>query len=106
MRSRLSFTFVVLCLSSAVGAQPATSNAPIAAATSPAADGKDFRDVSGYRFPALARTRRDLQNVATAIQLREYCADDKLDAAFVRRQLERFSRITGRSESCRTLLDY
>jgi hypothetical protein len=104
MRSRLSFTVVVLCLSSSVGAQPATSNAPAAAATSPA--GKDFRDVSGYPFPALARTRGHLQNVATAIQLREYCADDKLDAAFVRRQLERFSRITGRSESCRTLLDY
>ncbi len=67
---------------------------------------RDFRDTTGYRFPALSRTVRDMQNLAFAMQLRDYCADDRIPDAFVRSQLARFSVLTGRDESCRSLNDY
>lgn len=67
---------------------------------------RDFRDTTGYRFPALSRTVRDMQNLAFAMQLRDYCADDRIPDAFVRVQLARFSMMTGRDENCRSLNDY
>ena len=65
-----------------------------------------FRDISGYPFGAPATTVRDMQHLATAMQLRAYCADPAVPDAFVRVQLQRFSQLTGREESCRSLLDY
>ncbi|HLW04567.1 MAG TPA: hypothetical protein VKY38_03190 [Azoarcus sp.] len=59
-----------------------------------------------YALPARADTERHLQRLAQAIQLREYCADQSIEDAFVDRQLAAFSRITGREEDCRTLLEY
>ena len=59
-----------------------------------------------YALPARADTQRHLQYLAQAIQLREYCADQSIEDAFVDRQLAAFSRITGREEDCRTLLEY
>jgi len=66
----------------------------------------DFRDTSAYPFPALSRTVRDMQHLAYAFQLHNYCSDDRVPDAFVRIQLARFSLITGRDETCRTLADY
>jgi hypothetical protein len=77
-----------------------------AAATPPSEGGSGFRDISGYRVGSVAQTARRLQNVATAMQLRDYCADPRVADEFVRIQLARFSLITGRSESCATLLEY
>ncbi|MDR1064616.1 MAG: hypothetical protein LBL48_11935 [Azoarcus sp.] len=68
--------------------------------------GEDERDTSGYRFPALAVTVAAAQNMAYAMILRDYCANARLPAAFVRERLARFSRMTGREESCPSLLDY
>ncbi|HJV24807.1 MAG TPA: hypothetical protein VJ673_03930 [Aromatoleum sp.] len=65
-----------------------------------------FRDTTGYRYPAISRTVRDMQNMAYAMQLRDYCADERVPDEFVKEQLSRFSRITGREETCRSLLAY
>jgi Tfp pilus assembly protein FimV len=81
---------------------PEKTDQPAAAPVS----GKDWRDVSGYRFPALASTVAAAQNMAQAMILRDYCANAKVPDAFVRARLARFSRITGREENCRSLLDY
>lgn len=69
-------------------------------------DEADFRDTSAYPFPALSRTVRDLQHLAYALQLRDYCADDRVSDEFVRMQLARFSLLTGREETCGSLKDY
>ena len=66
----------------------------------------DWRDVGAYPFPAISRTVRDMQNLAYAMQLRDYCADDRVPDAFVLDRLARFSVLTGRQETCRTLLEY
>lgn len=66
----------------------------------------DFRTLGGYPFQDLSSTVRDMQNLAYAMQLRDYCADARLPDEFVRVQLARFSLITAREENCRTLLDY
>lgn len=66
----------------------------------------EWRDTTGYRFPAVGKTVTDMQNAAHAMRLREYCADARVKDEFVRERLERFSAITGRKETCRTLLDY
>lgn len=66
----------------------------------------EWRDTTGYRFPAVGKTVTDMQNTAHAMRLREYCADARVKDEFVRERLERFSAITGRKETCRTLLDY
>lgn len=71
-----------------------------------AAEDPDFRDTRAYPFPALSRTVRDMQHLAYAFQLRDYCADERVPDAFVRLQLARFSLITGRDETCRSLGDY
>ncbi len=69
-------------------------------------DDRRFRDIAGYRFGAPASTVRSMQHLATAMQLRAYCADPNVPDAFVRLQLQRFSELTGREENCRSLLDY
>jgi hypothetical protein len=66
----------------------------------------EWRRTTGYPFPALARTVADMQNLAHAMQLRDYCADARVADDFVRDRLARFSRLTGREETCITLLDY
>ena len=71
-----------------------------------AASGEGWRDVGGYRFPALASTVAAAQNMAQAMILRDYCANAKVPDDFVRERLARFSRITGREENCQSLLDY
>lgn len=65
-----------------------------------------WRSTAGYPFPALADTVARMQHVAQAMQLREYCANQRLADEFVRERLQRFSRLTGREEDCQTLLDY
>lgn len=65
-----------------------------------------FRDTAGYPFGAPASTVRAMQHLAIAMQLRAYCADSNVPDVFVRRQLQRFSELTGREENCRSLLDY
>ncbi|BAL23451.1 hypothetical protein AZKH_1121 [Azoarcus sp. KH32C] len=99
-------------------AQPAPSAAGNPAETAPTPGGKGtekgaaapkrppFRDTAGYRYPAISSTVRDMQNMAYAMQLRDYCADDRVSDDFVKEQLARFSRVTGRTETCRTLLAY
>lgn len=90
------------------------ATAPVGAQTSPPTQGGVSadagavfaRDTSGYPFPSLAATTARMQNVAHAMRLRDYCADRRVPDAFVRVQLERFSLITGRPESCASLLDY
>lgn len=95
---------VVVMLPLGALAQSAPAGDPGQAA--PGAARPAFRDLSGYRFPPPARTVRDMQNVAQAIQLRDYCADARVSDDFVRERLALFSRITGRAETCRSLLDY
>ncbi|MDR0564130.1 MAG: hypothetical protein LBG78_04245 [Azoarcus sp.] len=67
---------------------------------------KNGRDTSGYRFPAITTTVAAAQNMAYAMILRDYCADKKIPDDFVSGQLARFGKITGREETCRSLLDY
>ncbi len=47
-----------------------------------------------------------MQNLAYAMQLRDYCADRRVSDDFVREQLTRFGRLTGRDETCASLMDY
>lgn len=65
-----------------------------------------WRDTSNYVFQSVARTTEDLQHVAYALTLREYCSNRKIPDDFVKDRLARFSAMTGREESCRTLMDY
>ena len=103
----------------AQGATPAVAPATSPSARPPATKGSkvgappakpparpEWRDTTGYRFPAVGKTVADMQNAAHAMRLREYCADARVKDEFVRERLERFSAITGRKETCRSLLDY
>ena len=47
-----------------------------------------------------------MQNLAHAMQLREFCANTRVPDDFVRERLDRFGAITGRVESCSSLFDY
>lgn len=85
---------------------PAQQTGAAPAAPAPAAPPADWRNTDGYRFPPLAKTVADMQNIAYAMTLRDYCSDRRVADAFVLGQLARFSKITGRAETCRTLLDY
>lgn len=89
----------------AVSPATAKNGKPSTAAARPQAR-PEWRDVSGYRFPAVGKTVADMQNAAHAMRLRDYCADARVKDEFVRERLTRFSAITGREETCRTLLDY
>lgn len=108
MLQRALFASFALLFSAALPAQtaPAQADVPSASAAETPKPDRSFRDTTGYRYPALSRTQRDLQNLAYALQLRDYCADDRVPDEFVKAQLASFSRITGRVETCRTLLAY
>ena len=105
----MRFSVLLLCCSLlvplAVRAQgaPAPAQQRDAAPTKPAAD---WRNTDGYRFPPIAKAVADMQNLAYAMTLRDYCNDRRVADAFVLAQLARFSKITGRAETCRSLLDY
>lgn len=88
-------------------AQDPAAPAPAGAADAaePAAT-SDFRDTSRYAFPAVAQTTFEMQRLAYAMQLREYCANRRVPDDFVRERLTRFSEMTGREETCNTLADY
>ncbi|MDR1424207.1 MAG: hypothetical protein LBI92_06380 [Azoarcus sp.] len=92
------------------GAPPVPGNATPAAQTTPPASSAQareaWRDTSGYPWPALADTVAAAQNMAYAMNLREYCANARIASDFVRARLARFSQITGREETCKSLLDY
>ncbi|PKO80465.1 MAG: hypothetical protein CVU19_12290 [Betaproteobacteria bacterium HGW-Betaproteobacteria-13] len=95
------------CLPSAHGqGVPAPASAPASAPAADAALDKDWRSTEGYTFPALAKTVADMQNLAHAMHLRDYCSDLRVSDEFVRERLARFSQLTGRQETCRSLLDY
>lgn len=72
----------------------------------PGAERPPWRQLNGYAFPALADTVSSMQNMSYAMQLRDYCADGRIEDDFVRDRLARFSRMTGREEDCSTLLRY
>ena len=89
----------------------ALSAGPVLAQRAPAAAAAstptpEWRRTDGYRFPALADSVRRLQFAAQAMQLREYCADRRVPDEFVRERLQRFGRMTGREETCASLVDY
>jgi hypothetical protein len=88
-------------------ATPVLAQAPSRAPEDADTDQTRFaRSLDGYQFPSLAQTTARMQNIAHAIRLRDYCADQGVPDAFVRVQLERFSLITGRPENCASLRDY
>lgn len=90
----------------AQGAAPAAPGAGPAGAAPGAPGAQDFRDTSRYAFPAVAQTTFDMQVLAYAMQLREYCANRRVPDDFVRARLTRFSEMTGREENCNSLVDY
>lgn len=105
----LRLLLAALLTSGGVHAQsPDASAAPAASAAFDAPKSAREADDIPYRYPvpSLAQTVRELQHASLAIQLREYCADEKIPDAFVDERLAEFSRITGREENCRTLLEY
>lgn len=65
-----------------------------------------YRDLSAFMLPPPAVTVRDMQHLAIAMQIRDYCMNSGVPESFVRGRLERFSQLTGRTENCFTLLDY
>jgi hypothetical protein len=109
-----SFPFLLLFMPTLVVGQPAPDATPLPPAapvteqgeTPSVSSGKNWRDTSGYPFPALADTVAAAQNMVQAMILRDYCANKKISDDFVRERLNRFSRITGREEDCQSLLDY
>ena len=110
----LALRFLLAALLTSVGVHAQSPDAP-AAPAAPAASAafdapKSAREADDipyrYHVPSLAQTVRELQHASLAIQLREYCADEKIPDAFVDERLAEFSRITGREENCRTLLEY
>lgn len=91
---------LLACAVEAQTAEPAAADEPPPDARK--AGGKPYR----YPMPAIAQTVREVQHATQAMLLREYCADEKIPDEFVNERLAEFSRQTGRSEDCRTLLDY
>ncbi len=93
--------------------QPAQAQQPVAPATTSEAASEqtpatrpEWRNIDAYPFPALATTVADMQNLAHAMQLREFCANARVPDDFVRERLDRFGAVTGRTETCTTLLNY
>jgi hypothetical protein len=120
---RYSLLFPVLCLlpvcalaqegaaaapagTQAGEATPAPAANPAATPPAPPPPAANWRDTKGYLYPAIATTVAAAQNMAYAMQLRDYCANPKVPDDFVRARLDRFARITGREETCQSLLDY
>ncbi len=99
------FAAVVALMPVAVLAQQA--KAPAAAATrAPAPAVPEWRRTDAYVFRAIGDVTRRMQFVPQAMQLRDWCADRSVPDDFVRERLQRFGRMTGREETCTTLLDY
>ncbi len=90
----------------AAGAPAGQGGAPATLPTPAPKPEQSWRDTSNYVFQSVARTTEDLQHVAYALTLREYCSNRKIPDDFVKERLARFSAMTGREESCRTLMDY
>ncbi|THF65951.1 hypothetical protein E6C76_07855 [Pseudothauera nasutitermitis] len=67
---------------------------------------EDWRDTSEYRFLSLGDASLRLEMVAMAMQVRDYCANRRVPDDFVRDRLARLSVLSGRTENCRSLLDY
>lgn len=103
---RLPLTLLLTALFAAP--LPGWSQLPAAgqAAADPAPDEKDFRDTSRYAFKSVAGTTFDLQMLAYAMQLREFCANRTIPDDFVKERLARFSQMSGREEDCASLADY
>lgn len=103
----LPMLVLTLALQSVQAQQPLAppAAAPATAPQTPAAR-PEWRDTDAYPFPALATTVADMQNLAHAMQLREFCANARVPDDFVRERLDRFGAMTGRTETCATLLDY
>jgi hypothetical protein len=75
-------------------------------AVAPAPAVPEWRRTDAYVFGSIGDVTRRMQFVAQAMQLRDWCADRRVPDDFVRERLQRFGRMTGREESCTTLLDY
>ncbi|PKO49713.1 MAG: hypothetical protein CVU28_15000 [Betaproteobacteria bacterium HGW-Betaproteobacteria-21] len=110
MRFSVLLFSVSLMLPAVAGAQNAAAPVVPGADAAEGAPGKKpdegWRNTDGYPFPAIAKTVADMQNLAYAMTLRDYCSDRRVPDAFVLERLARFSQLTGREESCQTLLDY
>lgn len=66
-----------------------------------------FRDTRNYTFTtSFNQLRRNLEVMALAMQLREFCTNREVPDAFVRDRLSRLSQLSGRGETCRSLADY
>ena len=106
----IAHAFLVLLLCFALlPVQAQQPSAPVIESETPTeqpAARPEWRNTDAYPFPALARTVADMQNLAHAMQLREFCANARVPDDFVRERLDRFGAITGRVESCSSLLDY
>lgn len=100
MRIPLTLLLMALC------AAPLPGLSQLPAAAEPASDARDFRDTSRYAFKAVAATTFDLQMLAYAMQLREFCANRTIPDDFVKERLARFSQMSGREEDCASLADY
>ena len=102
----LPMLVLILVLQPAQAQQPAAPATTSEAASEQPATRPEWRNIDAYSFPALATTVADMQNLAHAMQLREFCANARVPDDFVRERLDRFGAITGRVESCSSLLDY
>ncbi len=100
------FAAVVWLMPLVVRAQQAPAPAAAPAARAPAPALPEWRRTDAYVFRAIGDVTRRMQFVAQAMQLRDWCADRSVPDDFVRERLQRFGRMTGREESCPTLLDY
>lgn len=106
LRKRVGLTLLLALLACGLPAaaqQPAGEGGQDEAGV---AEDERWRDVSAYPFPAVGATVQAMQFLAIALQLREYCADARIPDEFVRERLGRFSAMTGREETCPSLLDY
>ena len=105
---RLLILIALSGVSAAQAQQGGPAAAPGAGEAQPAKapDVPEWRRTDNYRFPAIAKTVADMQNLAYAMQLRDYCADRRVSDDFVRDRLARFGRMTGREENCASLMDY
>ena len=107
MSRRLFPVFLFFALMPAVGQEaPPDAAKPETPAVPAVEPKKDWRDTSGDPFPSLASVAAASRNMAQALNLREFCANDAVPDDFVRERLARFSRMTGREEDCRSLWDY
>lgn len=95
------FASVLLVTPTAALAQQAREPAPGQVAEVP-----EWRRTDAYVFRAIGDVTRRMQFVAQAMHLRDYCADRTVPDDFVRDRLQRFGRMTGRDETCTSLLDY